>query len=533
MDYGTGISNTYINRRIIGSLFIIILISITLMFCHSDVKANDCDPPNPPKGFGAAWWSEYSSWCIRCGGTPDKNSMSCKPGSNWGQSVPATRSSKEEGEAAKKNLVKELIETINKGAVTNATFRKLYDKHVTKGEGPMSEKAESLRNALREISRPKITVYIKPGSKNNIEYLYFNGGNEFMMEKVIAIPADFKNEDIEKFKKESIDRIASLIIRKHELESGENIAIAESAESEGRFRTALTHYVNALQSVSEGSSNDMELRKKVIRLAQKIQPPPEVPEKAHRYMARGTAFAEMANDKDGFQKAVKEFHAATRAAPWMADAYYNLGIVQDKSGLYKQAMQSLEFYLLAAPGAPDAREVRSLIYKIEVLKEEAQRQNLKAQVEAREKSAKEMRQRQSQKYLLSILNGPWYVKFCQDFDTGYVGCNEVEFKSKWKIYYANNNRYKTFNFKFPGNGTAEFEEQAGNAGKGVVKLIATANGPELRDIEWECVYKNGHKKKAGFTATYNNQRSVVVSCERDKNSYNPTNRYRYIQFKKP
>lgn len=327
--------------------------------------------------------------------------------------------------------------------------------------------------------------------------------------------------------------ISIILVFTNYAQATNDASLGLQAESEGKLRTALTHYVKAIQSVSEGSYNDIQLREKIIKLAQKLQPPPEVPEEVHRYMVRGEVFAKAAVDKNGFQRAAKEFQSATKVAPWIADAYYNLGIVQDKAGLYKLAMHSLEFYLLAAPNASDAREVRSLIYKIEVRKEEAQRQKLKAQEEAREKSAKEMRQRQSEKYLLSILNRSWYVRFCQDFDSGYDGCNEAEFKSKWKIYYDNNNRYKTFNFKFPGNGTAEFEEEAHNAGKGVLKLIAIANGPELRDIEWECVYEDGHKKKAGFVATYDNQRSVVVSCERDENSYSPMNRYRYIQFKKP
>lgn len=161
-------------------------------------------------------------------------------------------------------------------------------------------------------------------------------------------------------------------------------ALGRKAEQAGKLRQALGHYVSALQSASEGSSTEQRLREKIIRLAPKIQPPPAVPEEAERYMARGEAFVEVATDKNGFLRAAKEFQAAAGVAPWLANAYYNLGIVQDKAGQYKKAMQSLEFYLLAAPSAPDAREVRNLIYKIEA-RSEASRSAARKEEEEKKK----------------------------------------------------------------------------------------------------------------------------------------------------
>ncbi len=145
------------------------------------------------------------------------------------------------------------------------------------------------------------------------------------------------------------------------------------AEQDGKFRQALAHYVSALSEddfcwTPEGEE---EIRQRAIKLAQKIQPPPAIPEKVHRHMARGEAFVESAKDKDGYLKAVREFQNAVNSAPWLADAYYNLGVVQDKAGLYQQAIQSLKLYLFAAPAAPDTRTVRNLIYKIEARQEEA------------------------------------------------------------------------------------------------------------------------------------------------------------------
>jgi len=163
------------------------------------------------------------------------------------------------------------------------------------------------------------------------------------------------------------------------------LADGRAAEKAGKIREAVRHYTQALQSTREGSDAERKLQERIITLARKLKPPPTVPEEAHRYLARGEAFAEAATDKDGFQKAAIEFQAAAKVAPWLADVYYNLGLVQDKAGLYNQAMQSLELYLLAAPNASDARKVRNLIYKIEARSEASRSMARKAEEERKKK----------------------------------------------------------------------------------------------------------------------------------------------------
>ena len=150
-------------------------------------------------------------------------------------------------------------------------------------------------------------------------------------------------------------------------------ALGRQAEEAGELRQALTHYVSALQSVSEGSSDDQRLREKIVRLVKKIEPPPAIPEEAKRRMARGRAAVDAARNEEGFRRAAEEFKAAVRVAPWLADGYYNLGIVQDKAALHTEAIRSLKLYLLAAPGAVDAEKVQNLIYEIEYRQEEVQR----------------------------------------------------------------------------------------------------------------------------------------------------------------
>ncbi len=108
------------------------------------------------------------------------------------------------------------------------------------------------------------------------------------------------------------------------------------------------------------------LREKIIKLALGMKTAPSVPEEAERRVVRGTAFFQKATDDNGYKKAIAEFEAATNSAPWLALAYYNLGVAQEKARMYSEAQQSLKFYLMAAPDAKNARDVKNKIYALEV-----------------------------------------------------------------------------------------------------------------------------------------------------------------------
>jgi len=129
----------------------------------------------------------------------------------------------------------------------------------------------------------------------------------------------------------------------------------------------LNQYVADLQK----NPNDYALREKIIRHVQGMKPAPAIPRDAERFMNRGAAAAKSAKDANDFKDAVAEFEKATLAAPWMANAYYNLGVAQDKAGMYSNAIRSLKLYLVAAPNAPDAKNVEKLIDEIEYRQEKA------------------------------------------------------------------------------------------------------------------------------------------------------------------
>ncbi len=218
-------------------------------------------------------------------------------------------------------------------------------------------------------------------------------------------------------------------------------SLGQQAEAAGKYREALTHYVNAIQPASEGSPKDQELREKIIKLVQKIQPPPAVPEEARRHMLRGEAAVDAARDKGGFLRAADEFGKALLLAPWLAEGYYNLGVVCDKAGLYEEAIRALNMYLMAKPNAGDAKQVHDLIYKIEYRIEEAKRL---AEEENKKALAAKQQENEKAKKLIRNLAGIWgykqanWTEFYELIVTG-----EDSFTLKYKYYTKTSN--------FPGN----------------------------------------------------------------------------------
>jgi len=147
--------------------------------------------------------------------------------------------------------------------------------------------------------------------------------------------------------------------------------LGQQSATAGKYREALTCYVKALQSAPDGSAGDLQLREKIITLAQEIKPAPAIPEEAQRYMARGQAVVEDAKSNRDYIEAAKEFQKAANAAPWWADAYYNLGLTQEKTEQYPEAVKNLKLYIRAAPDAQDLQAVNTKIFKLEYKMEKA------------------------------------------------------------------------------------------------------------------------------------------------------------------
>jgi tetratricopeptide (TPR) repeat protein len=134
---------------------------------------------------------------------------------------------------------------------------------------------------------------------------------------------------------------------------------AAPASKKGAVPEELKQYIQDLKK----NPGDRALREKIIRMTSKSSP--AVPEEAERNMARGTAFARKAANTAGYKRAIAEFESAANTAPWLSLAYFNLGVMQEKAGLFNDAIQSLKFYLLSSPDAKNARDVKNKIYALE------------------------------------------------------------------------------------------------------------------------------------------------------------------------
>ena len=138
------------------------------------------------------------------------------------------------------------------------------------------------------------------------------------------------------------------------------LANAANAESP---REQLNGLVQQLQK----SPEDDALRAKIIKLAKTLRPQPSIPDEAERRMVRGTEAFKEAKSATDYQAAATEFQQATLAAPWDGDAYFNLGVAQDKAEQYDAAIHSLKFAQLVSP----SKAIQDMIYKIQYQQEKA------------------------------------------------------------------------------------------------------------------------------------------------------------------
>lgn len=172
------------------------------------------------------------------------------------------------------------------------------------------------------------------------------------------------------------------------------LALATSA-----FAQSSREQLQQLTIQLQQTPNDNILRERIIKLGTEIKPAPAIPEEAKRRMARGTAAFKSATSATGYQDAAKEYEQATLAAPWYGDAYYNLGVSQDKAGNFKAALRSLKLALLTSP---DSEEMKALIYEVEYRDEKANSPEAQA-----------TREKEAEQRFIDSLEGAKYV--CPEF----------------------------------------------------------------------------------------------------------------------
>jgi tetratricopeptide (TPR) repeat protein len=129
-------------------------------------------------------------------------------------------------------------------------------------------------------------------------------------------------------------------------------------EQSGKPQDALTAYLEARQSFLN-PAEEQDAMSRLTALAQRANLP--APDAADRRYRLGIVRAQQKR----YPEAVIEFEAALADAPWLTDAYYNLGLVSDFTGAHAKALQALRTYLTLAPQSPHASAVKTKIVELE------------------------------------------------------------------------------------------------------------------------------------------------------------------------
>jgi ankyrin repeat protein len=117
---------------------------------------------------------------------------------------------------------------------------------------------------------------------------------------------------------------------------------------------------NLLMQFKGQSSNDL-LRRSIIDLALKQHPAPLIPADAEAAAGRGAYIFKSSKSADDTLNAAKEYLTAIEIAPWVANYYYNLCTVLEKTAYTQQALHACQLYLIAAPNASDAGDMQQRI----------------------------------------------------------------------------------------------------------------------------------------------------------------------------
>lgn len=87
---------------------------------------------------------------------------------------------------------------------------------------------------------------------------------------------------------------------------------------------------------------------------------------------RGQTALKIVQDANDLNAAAVEFKQALGVAPWLAGAYFNLALVQEKQKNYADAIRNFKLYAMAAPQANDLAAIRQKIIELEYLEERKQ-----------------------------------------------------------------------------------------------------------------------------------------------------------------
>jgi len=113
------------------------------------------------------------------------------------------------------------------------------------------------------------------------------------------------------------------------------------------------------------SPRDAALRERLIKLATEIKPAPGVTPEAEKFEGRAQYAFRSAKSEAELLDAAREYLKAVEAAPWVAGYYHDICVILEKANRPAEAARACKLYLVAAPPAADASNVRKLVAGLE------------------------------------------------------------------------------------------------------------------------------------------------------------------------
>jgi cytohesin len=180
-------------------------------------------------------------------------------------------------------------------------------------------------------------------------------GSEEVIKRLIAAGADLSPNETIQFHKTLLEEANSATTKNKEAV----IAILQAAMIKKAGNPDM--FLQQQLASFKGHSGNEDLRKSIIDLTLKMRPAPVVPAEAEAAAGRGAYIFKNANSMDDKLSSAKEYLAAIELAPWVANYYYNLCTVLEKTPYTQQALHACKLYLIAAPNAADAGDMRQRI----------------------------------------------------------------------------------------------------------------------------------------------------------------------------
>ncbi len=125
----------------------------------------------------------------------------------------------------------------------------------------------------------------------------------------------------------------------------------------------LQRYVSQINAQSGAPLADPDSHKELFQYVATMQPPPAIPDEAQRAFVQGNVIMQSAQNADDYKLAIDKYMEALRVAPWLGNAYANLGTALNAAGRQDEAKLALQIYLLTKP--EDAGKAQAKIYEIE------------------------------------------------------------------------------------------------------------------------------------------------------------------------